>query len=284
MSEIKISEEQLKELRRLLGQEIQTNSEIQNTPEKITEKKINSIDELNLEKRVLAELELAEKKAKEKKSIVQITPPVMPETNSLKNSTVINSSEEKTDEKTQGIDELSSMLSEESKIKSILAKKIDTGAQSIFVSCEAEKMQIVLKALAERETKISKTTILLSRVGMDGFNLEKIKSIAEIQVIDSISKSLGGTPKKNYVFSDSMRDLTNMQIKLSDALQNKFSSIIIDSFDVFYLYHKENICTKFCYSLIAMARKYDAKIFIIGGKKSEKKLQQFFEQTISIEE
>ena len=87
---------------------------------------------------------------------------------------------------------------------------------------------------------------------------------------------------------DSLRNLTQLQIKLVKLIEGKNSSdqecvVVFDSLDVFSLYHDDQIILKFVYSMTKLLHKHSVSGFFLSSKNPFlPKLVQFFDDFVEL--
>ncbi|MEK6959250.1 MAG: hypothetical protein AABW59_04355 [archaeon] len=114
---------------------------------------------------------------------------------------------------------------------------------------------------------------------------EKNIDYARLIVVDTISKNISKPIEApNLFFIDSLRDLTQIQIKIVNIMDDyKDVCFVIDSLDVMELYHEDKIIYKFIYSLSKIIRKEKMSAFYMLNRKSlVSQLSQFVDSQMSL--
>jgi len=113
----------------------------------------------------------------------------------------------------------------------------------------------------------------------------KINS-SQVILIDTVSKAISRvSDKENIYFLDSLRNLTQIQIKLVNLLKSKKNvCFIFDSLNVLELYHSDDVLMKFIYSSTKILHKYGANgYYIINSIKILPKIAQSFDNIFKLE-
>ncbi|MEI7961929.1 MAG: hypothetical protein WCI04_06355 [archaeon] len=158
---------------------------------------------------------------------------------------------------------------------------------ALFV-CDASNSKDVLLALTKFCSLAGFTPVLV----LFGSNFSTIsKSVRDsgflgrFLILDCVSKSIAQVNESdNVIFVDSMRNLTQMQIKVLNIIEkNPKCAFIFDSLQVLSLYHSEDVVLKFVYSISKLFRtKNTPAHFITNQKKSMLKFSQFFDESIEL--
>ena len=104
-------------------------------------------------------------------------------------------------------------------------------------------------------------------------------------IIDTATKSIAQVEDEgNVVFVDSLRNLTQLQIKILNTAKGEPRSVFIfDSLPMLELYHEWGVVFKFVYSLTKLLHKTKSSAFFISSKKDLSiKLGQFFDESIEL--
>jgi hypothetical protein len=192
-------------------------------------------------------------------------------------------------------DNLEMLLSKERKISFELKKQISScGKDQILISCDASNNHAVLVALVKKVISAGKKPIVvLTSINFKTANelfLEAKLNPSEVFLLDTISKNLINIlENKNLKFADSLRNLTQIQIKILDFIEsintlNQEVVLIFDSINILELYHEEKIIYKFIYAITKMLHKNKlAGVFILSKKELTPNLGQFFDNIVEIE-
>jgi hypothetical protein len=111
------------------------------------------------------------------------------------------------------------------------------------------------------------------------------EGIKEDCFIVDVSKSISPVNEEdNLVFTDSLRNLTQIQIKLLNILSTKKDvAFIFDSVSVLDYYHEEDTILKFVYSLTKLLRKNNsAGLYVSTDLKLSQKVGQFFDEHLEL--
>ncbi len=104
-------------------------------------------------------------------------------------------------------------------------------------------------------------------------------------IIDAVSKSISPVKEEDSLFfADSLRNLTQIQIKLLNILSSeKNLAVVIDSVSVLNYYHDDDIVFKFIYSLTKLVRKTGSSGFYISTDlQISQKVGQFFDEYLEL--
>lgn len=191
-------------------------------------------------------------------------------------------------------DEINFFLSKEKKILDEFAKTITFSKNTqTIIGCDSVNNKDVSLSLIKFILNSKKTPIfILTTTNYNQFlnylSENKIDS-SKIFLIDTVSKNISRVNETNNIlFVDSLRNLTQLQIKLIKILESKSSSneefiVVFDSLDVFSLYHDEQIILKFVYSITKLLHKnYVSGFFLSSKNPFLPKLVQFFDDFIEL--
>ncbi len=158
----------------------------------------------------------------------------------------------------------------------------------VLVSCDSSNSKDVLLGLAKFVIQSNQKPVFV----LMNYNYKTIQEAlkadgvtADYIIVDTVAKGISlVTDKDNIIFVDSLRNLTQIQIKLINILEyNKNVSFIFDSLGVLNLYHEDEVVFKFIYSLTKILHKENANGFYISSKKTlAPKLAQFFDESIEL--
>jgi len=114
---------------------------------------------------------------------------------------------------------------------------------------------------------------------------EKGIDYERLVVVDTISKNVSKPIEApNLFFLDSLRDLTQIQIKIVNIMDEyKDVCFVLDSLDAMELYHEDKIIYKFIYSLSKLIRRRKMSAFYMLNKKTlASQLAQFVDSQMSL--
>jgi hypothetical protein len=195
------------------------------------------------------------------------------------------------EKETSKFDDLTALLSKERKIDFELQKQLTSfDKNQVLIKCESINNHDVLIALSKKVIASGKKPIIvLTSINFKTANelfTEAKVDLNKIFLLDTVSKNLVNVPEKNNLkFIDSLRSLTQIQIKVLDFIEeNKNVVIIFDSINVLELYHSQRIIYKFVYALTKILHKKKLSgIFILCKEELIPKLGQFFDDIIQID-
>jgi len=192
-------------------------------------------------------------------------------------------------QKKEEFDELQKLLSRESRIYVEVAKNIagKGDGQTLFV-CDPVNTTDLVVALCKRIIeKEMMPVIILTTINYKA--AKKVLKEANIEdkvfIIDTVSKGISNVvDHENVLFVDSLRNLTQLQIKIVKLIQqNKNIAFIFDALNVLELYHSQLIIMKFTYSISKLLKKYKLDAYYSITKASlTPKLGQFFDNIVEI--
>jgi hypothetical protein len=117
-------------------------------------------------------------------------------------------------------------------------------------------------------------------------NLFKISKVPfqKVFIVDTITRNVFFINDFERVFFvDSLRNLTQLQIKLFKIVSQNKVVFIFDSINVLELYHSEKIIFKFIYSLTRLMHKFKTNGFYIVNKKNlVQKIGQFCDNIVEL--
>ncbi len=187
-------------------------------------------------------------------------------------------------------DELQSLLSKEKRLLLEIKKQIPVfSLGQTMINCDPVNNHDFLIAISKFAIENKKTPVIVLtstnyKTLQKFFNESKLP-FKDFFVIDTVSKSISlVNDSENIFFVDSLRNLTQLQIKLVKLLIKKNDLVLIfDSINVLGLYHSDRIIYKFIYSLTKIVHKYKTSSFFIVNKKSlVQKIGQFCDNIIEI--
>jgi hypothetical protein len=188
--------------------------------------------------------------------------------------------------------EINSFLSKDNNFSLELKKQIsnfDDGQNLIYVSPinNHDVVLSLLKILIEN----GKTPVLLlvssNYKTMVSLINEANLPFEKMFLIDTVSRNIKNVvDQENVLFVDSLRNLTQIQIKILDSIKNADNQVFIfDSFNILSLYHSDKILFKFIYSVIRLLRKNKCPgNFILCKEEIVSKFSQLFDNVVRIKE
>ncbi len=194
------------------------------------------------------------------------------------------------EEETKKFDSLQEMLSRETNIFSQLTKQIGLCAEGqTLIHCDAINNKDVIIAMVKCILKENRTPAIIL-TSMNYKTAQEFLSGAKIDLtkvflIDPITNNIKREKNNSQVhFIDSLRNLTQLQIKMINIIEEKKPIFIFDSLGVLELYHKEKILLKFIYSLTRLLHKYKtAGYYLLNKDVLVPRLGQFFDDIIKVE-
>jgi len=157
-----------------------------------------------------------------------------------------------------------------------------------LVSCDSSNSKDVLVGLAKFIIQSNQKPVFV----LMNYNYKTIQEALKENdiesgyiIIDTVAKGISQvSDKEDLFFVDSLRNLTQIQIKVINVLEwNKEIAFVFDSLGVLNLYHEEDVVFKFIYSLTKILHKENANGFYISSKKGlAPKLSQFFDESIEL--
>lgn len=157
-----------------------------------------------------------------------------------------------------------------------------------LVLCDASNSKDVLVAVSRFVSHTNKVPVIV----LLNYNYKTIQDalkggnfFGEYIIIDAVSKSVAQIDDfENVTFVDSLRDLTQLQIKVLKMIEKRKDVVFVfDSLRVLELYHKEDVVFKFVYSLTKILHKNNCSSFFISAKMDvSNKIKQFFDESIEL--
>jgi hypothetical protein len=192
--------------------------------------------------------------------------------------------EVKEEKKVDNFEEIESFLSDENRFNSELNKNISGEINNNFlIHTDAKNnksimLSLIKKVLSEGKVPIFVLTSNNYKTASKFLSKSKV-SLDEVYIIDTVSKNTVNINDFDKVLLvDSLRNITQLQIKLLKLLRKIDNAVIIfDTVDVLELYHPQEIILKFIYSIIKIGQKKNANVLMIVNKDSlAPKASQFF--------
>jgi hypothetical protein len=155
------------------------------------------------------------------------------------------------------------------------------------IECDPVNSKEVVVALTKftQQAKVIPVIVLMNynyKTVMGALAAENIKD--GFIIIDTVSKSISKVNESSQlVFVDSIRNLTQLQIKMLNLIEeHKYLTFIFDSVGMLSLYHEEDIVLKFIYSATKIIHKNNCSgLFVSAGAISASMLQ-FFDEDIKL--
>jgi len=188
-------------------------------------------------------------------------------------------------------DTLQAMLSHDRQVYDGLKKQISSISHfQVLIGSKASENKAVLVALVKIVLESGKLPVII----LTASNYVSIRKLFKenkidpntVVLIDTVSKNISRVEDNaNVIFIDSLRNLTQIQIKAVKEIESARSScFIFESVDILSLYHDEPVVLKFIYSFTKLLHKYSSPSFFIANKRSFlPKLAQFFDDFFEAE-
>jgi len=157
-----------------------------------------------------------------------------------------------------------------------------------LIECDSSNLMDVFVAMVKFTIQSGSVPVLVlfmnnyvtvkNRLKEEGIN-------EECFIIDVVSKSISSVEDDtNLFFADSLRNLTQIQIKILNVLSSKNNiALIFDSVSILNYYHNDDVVFKFVYSLTKLVRKNNSSGFYIStDNQISQKVGQFFDETIEL--
>lgn len=202
-----------------------------------------------------------------------------------------NSSEKELKKVSSQMDDVSDFLSRDSKFLRELNKRISNDYfGNVLISCDSKNnkdllIALVKKALLEERIPIVILTANNYKTVSKEFKEANI-NLDKVYIIDTVSKNIISIHDfGKIIFIDSLRNLTQLQIKLLKLLKKEKNVFcIFDTVDILDLYYDEKLILKFIYSIIKLIQKKSASsVFLINNNYLSLKVAQFFTDFFEIE-
>jgi hypothetical protein len=186
-------------------------------------------------------------------------------------------------------DEIQHLLSRENNVEVELNRSISSFEGQNIISCDSSNTKEIIVSLAKKILSYGKSPVLvLTSVNyavMQKLLEEKDISQRDVFIMDTVTKNIfNEKDTKQIKFIDSLRNLTQLQIKMLKLIEANSNLIFVfDSLNVLELYHDEKIIFKFVYSLVKLLRRKQLPgFYLVHKSKSVPKLTQFFDDLIEI--
>lgn len=175
------------------------------------------------------------------------------------------------------------------KVLSEIKSKLSVGFNGqALVSCDPSNLMDVFIAIVKFTIQSGRTPVLV--LFMNNYVSVRKRLLEEgikedCFIVDVVSKSIFPVNEEpNLVFADSLRNLTQIQIKILNILSTqKDVAFIFDSVSVLNYYHEEDIILKFVYSLTKILRKNNSNGFYVSTDgQITQKVGQFFDEHLEL--
>ncbi|MDD4251339.1 MAG: hypothetical protein PHX27_04075 [Candidatus ainarchaeum sp.] len=190
---------------------------------------------------------------------------------------------------TTKFDELQRILSKENRVVVELNQKLpDLISGQILINCDPVNNHDFLIGISKVIIKSNLTPLIILtstnyKTIMGLLNVNKI-DLDKVFLVDTVSKNISIVKESDKLFFvDSLRNLTQLQIKLFKLINSNKVVFVFDSIDVLNLYHSEKTIFKFVYSLAKLMRKFKTNgFYIVNNKSLIQKVGQFCDDIIEI--
>lgn len=157
-----------------------------------------------------------------------------------------------------------------------------------LIACDSSNLMDVFIAMVKFSIQAGYTPVLV--LFMNNYLTVKKRLIEEgvnekCFIIDAVSKSISPVAEDdNLFFADSLRNLTQIQIKILNVLSNnKNLSLVFDSVSVLNYYHDDDTVFKFVYSLTKLVRKNNScGLYLSTDAQISQKVGQFFDEYLEL--
>jgi hypothetical protein len=175
------------------------------------------------------------------------------------------------------------------KVLSEVKSKIPLGFKGqAIIDCDSSNLMDVFIAMIKFSIQSGYSPVLV--LFMNNFSSVKKRLSEEgitdkVVIIDAVSKSIFPvTPGEDLIFADSLRNLTQIQIEVSNIfLSKKNTAFIFDSVSVLNYYHDDDTVFKFVYSLTKIIRKNSSTgFYLCTDSLVYQKSAQFFDEQIAL--
>jgi hypothetical protein len=188
-------------------------------------------------------------------------------------------------------EELQAVISEQAKISNELDKAVlGKNIAQIMINVKPEKVrEVLITSVKKTLSQGMKPVVVLTTTNYESiskfFSESKI-DINQILVIDCVTRNVYSAKNTKQVhYIDSLRNLTQLQIKIINFFEREQNSVFIfDSLDVLTLYHENGVIFKFMHSLTKIFRQRSLQAyFLFTDKLLIRQLSQFFDNVVEIE-
>ena len=157
-----------------------------------------------------------------------------------------------------------------------------------LLGCDSSNLMDVFIAMVKFSIQSGKTPVLV--LFMNNYVSVRRRLIEEgitqdCIIIDVVSKSISPViDESNLFFADSLRNLTQIQIKILNVLSSRENiALIFDSISVLNYYHEDDTVFKFVYSLTKLLRKNNSNGFYVSTDNLiSQKVGQFFDEHLEL--
>ena len=186
-------------------------------------------------------------------------------------------------------DEIQRILSRDNNVEVELNRSISSFEGQNIISCDSSNTKEIMVSLTKKIIAYGKSPVLVltsvNYLVMQKLLEEKNISLKNVFIMDTVTKNiLNEKDTLQTKFIDSLRNLTQLQIKMLKLIEKNSNLIFVfDSLNVLELYHEEKIIFKFVYSLVKLLRKKQLPgFYLVHKSKTVPKLTQFFDDLIEI--
>mgnify|MGYP005844291371 CR=1 FL=1 len=188
----------------------------------------------------------------------------------------------------QNFDNFAPLLGQE-KILVEIKSRFSSGIHGqTLVFCDPSNSKEVVLALCKFVSNLGYVpAVVLLNNTYSSFSRDLLASkfSGEYYIIDAVSNSISKTDESEKIFFvDSLRNLTQMEIKISKLVDLNLRFVFIfDSLWVLSLYHEDDVLLKFVYSVTKILRKRGVNsFFLLSNKNGVQRVNQFFDETIEL--
>lgn len=183
------------------------------------------------------------------------------------------------------------LLSRENKFLTEINKRIPKDySGNTLIGCDSKNNKDLIVAIIKGVILSGKKPIIILTASnyktMSKLLKDSKISLDELYLIDTVSKGIINIHDfDKIIFVDSLRNLTQLQIKLLKILKKDNNVVcIFETIDMLDLYHDEKLILKFTYSIIKLIQKASSSsIFLVNNKNISLKIAQFFTDFFEIE-
>ena len=166
------------------------------------------------------------------------------------------------------------------------AKLPSTFKGTALIVCDPSNANEVVAAVTKfvQEGKGDPVLVLLNYTAKAAQRFFGEHKVSGVRMIDTVTQSISRFPETpNVQFVDSVRNLTQTQITMIRALEEKPSTVfVVDSVGMLFLYHEPPVVIKFFFSLSSILHKHNATSFFVCAGKPNESILQFFDEVITL--
>ena len=187
-------------------------------------------------------------------------------------------------------EELQSLLSPEQSLLRDIKRQIGgTFSGQNLVLCDPSNTKDAMAALIKLALENGKIPVLVLtamnyKIAIRMMEEAKINA-KKVFIVDTVSKSIMKVQDMDRVsFVDSLRNLTQMEIKVFNMIEKDPNScFIFDSLDVLQLYHDDKTIGKLVYAVTKLLHKHKrAGFYLLNRKSLLSKLNQFADSAVEL--